>query len=141
MTKPEIEPIAAAGGVVFRYSEGNSEPKVLMIFRNGVWDLPKGKLEAGESIPMCAVREVAEEVGSSLPSIVREIDTTYHEYPEGKKIMGKTTYWYSMIFTTPETFTPQKAEGIEAVEWMPVSEARNKAGYENLKKVLRKFTT
>lgn len=140
MSKPEVEPIIAAGGVVFRYSLNDPEPMVLMIFRNGVWDLPKGKLESGESIPMCAVREVAEEVGSSLPAIVRKIDTTYHEYPEGEKVMGKTTYWYSMIFTSPETFTPEKKEGIKAVEWMSLSDALSKAGYENLKAILKKFT-
>jgi len=139
MNKSGIEPVTAAGGVVFRYEEGVEYPLILMIFRNGVWDLPKGKLEPTESIPMCAVREVGEEVGASLPSIVRKIGTTYHEYPEGNKKMGKTTYWYSMIFTKPETFIPQKKEGIEEVEWMPLPKAISEAGYENLKEILRKF--
>lgn len=139
MGNSAVEPITAAGGIVFRYRIGEEEPLVLMIFRNGVWDLPKGKLEAPESVSMCAVREVAEEVGASLPSIVRKIGTTYHEYPEGNKTMGKTTHWYSMIFTRPETFIPQKSEGIEKVSWMSLSKAISEAGYENLKEILRKF--
>ena len=76
------EPISAAGGVLFNIVEGLDEPKVLLIYRNGFWDIPKGKLEKGESIPQCAVREVAEETGSELPLIISDLGTTYHEYEQ-----------------------------------------------------------
>jgi 8-oxo-dGTP pyrophosphatase MutT (NUDIX family) len=135
----EVEPVIAAGGVVFRFIEAETEPEVLLIFRNGVWDLPKGKLEEGESIPMCAVREVGEEVGSSLPTIVRKIGTTYHEYTEKKKTMGKTTHWYAMIFTKSEELTPQEAEGIQEIKWISLSKAIEMAGFENLVDILKKF--
>lgn len=124
---------------MFRLGANPKEPEVLLIFRNDVWDLPKGKTEVGESIEMCAVREVAEEVGSSLPAIVSELDTTYHEYSEKGKLVGKTTYWFSMIFTKAETLKPQKEEGIEKVEWVPLQQAIEKTGYENIKVILRKF--
>ena len=133
-----VKPITAAGGIVFRLDH-DENPEVLMIFRNGVWDLPKGKLETGETIEMCAVREVSEEVGSSLPAIIGKLGETYHEYPEQGKVMGKTTHWYSMIFTQPESFVPQEEEGIESIEWMPFQEAVEKAGYENLKEILKIF--
>ncbi len=139
MSKPEAKPVKAAGGIVFRYVEGKETPEVLMIYRNGYWDLPKGKLEKGETLEMCAVREVSEEVGSSLPALVSVVGTTYHEYPEKGKTMGKTTWWYSMIFTRQEEFIPQKKEGIENVEWMPLPEAIEKAGFQNLKDILQKF--
>lgn len=132
-------PIKAAGGVVFSYNGMHTEPKVLMIFRNGVWDLPKGKVEKEELIEMCAVREVAEEVGSAMPAIVKKIGTTYHEYSDGQKLMGKTTYWYSMIFTKSNNLKPQKEEGIEQVEWFEISEAIEIAGYENIKQILKKY--
>ena len=48
--------IEAAGGLVY-----NIENQLLMIFRNNKWDLPKGKLEVGENIQECAIREVEEE--------------------------------------------------------------------------------
>ncbi|MEQ8523821.1 NUDIX domain-containing protein [Gracilimonas sp.] len=140
MSDYKPEPIKAAGGVVLRFIADSIIPEVLMIYRNGYWDLPKGKLEEGESIEMCAVREVAEEVGSSLPAIVSTIGTSYHEYPEKGKTMGKTTWWYSMIFTRPETFIPQEKEGIEQVEWVLLPEAIEKAGFENLKEILRSLT-
>jgi len=136
---PEIEPVTAAGGIVFRDEGNTKDPLILMIFRNGYWDLPKGKLEADESIEMCAVREVAEEVGSEIPVIVSKVGASYHEYPEKGKVMGKTTHWYSMTYSEPQSFTPQEEEGIEQVRWVPFSEAIDKAGFENLKEILRTF--
>ena len=50
--------IIAAGGLVT-----NKHNELLMIFRRAKWDLPKGKLDEGESIEACAVREVEEETG------------------------------------------------------------------------------
>lgn len=139
MNKSSVVPITACGGIVFRYKNENTVPEVLMILRNGYWDLPKGKLEPDESLEMCAVREVAEEVGSGMPAIIKEVGTTYHEYQEKNKTMGKTTYWYSMIFTRMENLAPQLEEGIETTEWVILSEAVEKAGFENLKEILKKL--
>jgi len=44
-----------------------------------------------------------------------------------------------MIFTQPESFVPQEEEGIERIEWMPFQEAVEKAGYDNLKEILKIF--
>ena len=41
----------------------NFKNEILLIYRNGVWDLPKGKIEFGESYEDAALREVAEETG------------------------------------------------------------------------------
>ena len=131
--------IKAAGGVVFRNSGKDSEVDVLLIFRNKLWDLPKGKLEKGESIEMCAVREVAEETGTQLPVLVGDLGTTYHEYMEKGEEFGKTTYWYSMVFPRPQSLTPQLEEGIELIEWVPLSEAIGKVGFQNLADVLLRF--
>lgn len=139
MKKKKIKPVAAAGGVVYEYREGVEEPLVLLILRNGVWDIPKGKLEKGESTEMCAVREVAEETGTELPILISVLGETYHEYPEKKKIIGKTTYWYSMIFGKKQVFTPQGNEGIEKVSWVSLSQAKEVVGFENLKLVLDLF--
>lgn len=139
MSDKKVEPIVAAGGLVFRYPLIESEPEVLMIYRNGYWDLPKGKLEEGESIPMCAAREVAEETGSYLPAICTDLGTSYHEYEEKGKIMGKTTYWYSMIYTRPDTLSPQGEEGIEELKWVTYSKAIQMIGFDNLKQVFQKF--
>tara|TARA_R110000868_G_scaffold368227_3_gene631253 strand:- start:367 stop:786 length:420 start_codon:yes stop_codon:yes gene_type:complete len=134
-----IKPIIAAGGVIFSKTNHNGEPKVLLIYRNQLWDLPKGKLEKGESIPMCAAREVAEETGSEIPIIISELGTTYHEYQEKKKYIGKTTYWYSMIYPRNQKLLPQKSEAIEKIEWVELGKAKKIVAFENLREVLNKF--
>lgn len=107
-------PITAAGGVVT--APGN---KTLMIFRRGKWDLPKGKLDEGESIEDCALREVIEETG--LPDAItlgEEICRTYHVYTHGDKDALKTTYWYRMIVEKDWTLIPQQEENISEAEWV-----------------------
>jgi hypothetical protein len=61
--KKPFKIIKAAGGVVFKGD------KMLLMFRRGVWDLPKGKLDNGESSRQGAAREVQEETGSAQPGI------------------------------------------------------------------------
>ena len=132
--------IEAAGGVVFRNSAEN-DVEVLFIYRNGVWDIPKGKREKNESIETCARREVMEEVNAStLPEIVEELVTTHHEYTEKEKNYEKTTFWYSMFFEDPyQNFTPQTSEGIEEVRWVAIDKSLEMVGYKNLEKVLIDF--
>lgn len=137
-----MEQITAAGGVLFREAEEGTgkEAEVLLIYRNGVWDLPKGKLEQNESIKECAAREVSEEVGCAIPDIHARLTDTYHEYEESGKQIGKTTHWYAMTLTQPEeALSPEKKEGIHRLEWVPVSQAAQQVGYENLEHLLAAF--
>lgn len=134
-----IKPISAAGGVIYRLVANSEEPEVLLIFRNEFWDLPKGKLEKGETILMCAVREISEETGSELPILISDLVTTYHEYKEKKKKFGKTTFWYSMIYPRKQKLVPQSKEGIEKIQWVRLSKAKEKVAFDNLKEVLESF--
>lgn len=119
--------ITAGGGYVIR--RGKKGPEVLMILRKGVWDLPKGKLDDGETIEECALREVREEVGIKKLKMTADLGNTVHGYVRKNKYKVKTTYWYQM--ETPEdTFTPQQEESIEAVKWMPWAKAVDAVGYE-----------
>ncbi len=126
-------PVTAAGGLVVREAGGGSgEPLVLLIFRRGAWDLPKGKLDPGETVEQCALREVREEVGVERLRIVRPAGTTVHGYPEKGCYLVKTTWWY--VMETPErAFTPEAREGIEAARWVPWSEATERLGYASLR--------
>ncbi len=103
--------IKAAGGVVF-----NNKNELLFIYRRKKWDLPKGKLDEGESIEECAVREVYEETGLKNIEIVRKVCTTYHLYLENEIILKETT-WY-LMYTEDKWLTPQKEEGIKKVIWV-----------------------
>lgn len=106
--------IIAAGGLVF-----NEQQELLMIFRRGKWDLPKGKLDEGELIEICAVREVEEETGLSNVVLGDLITKTYHEYFDKwiEEEVIKETWWYEMKVTNSPTLIPQVEEDIEKVVW------------------------
>lgn len=133
----DIIPVIAAGGVLFGHEDGNI--KVLLIFRRGVWDLPKGKKEKNETIEECAQREVSEEVGCPLPQVFDEIATTYHEYEQEEILFGKTTHWFPMQTKGQHHFEPEEKEDIKEVRWFNLPEAQKKAGYKNLITVLEAF--
>lgn len=141
-TETDTVPITAAGGVAFQDDQNNeqSSPKVLLIHRRGMWDLPKGKKEKGENVQACARREVMEEVGlEKMPDILQDLGTTYHEYDRNNNHYGKTTYWFAMQVHQSGNFTPQTEEEIEKVVWKPLDEAREIVGFENLLGVLNQF--
>lgn len=132
-----LKMVEAGGGVLFRR---NSQPSVLLIYRNNVWDLPKGHREPGESLENCAVREVSEELGIELPVNLGFIGQTEHEYKLDGVTIRKKTSWYAMT-TTAVRFTPQIEENITNVRWFALNEAKKKVAYENLQKILSDFET
>ncbi|HKL19875.1 MAG TPA: NUDIX domain-containing protein [Halalkalibaculum sp.] len=135
-----MKEVTAAGGVLFREGDKDTGPEILLMYRRGVWDLPKGKLESGERIPECARREVSEEVGSSIPEITEQLCDTFHEYEENGEHIGKTTHWYAMKLDDPgQQLKPETKEGIEKLEWVPADQARQRVGYDNLVTVIRDF--
>lgn len=130
--------IEAAGGVVI-----NPENKILFIHRLGKWDLPKGKIEKGESREVAAVREVEEECGISNLQLKDFLNATYHIYTErdGKKIL-KTTYWFEMFYAGNEKPKPQIEEGINEVGWKNDVEIESQilpSTFQNIKLILADF--
>lgn len=117
MTSKKI--IIAGGGLV-----QNDRQELLMIFRRGKWDLPKGKLDKGESIKDCAVREVMEETGlvNVIPGDL--VDTTFHDYfdPWLQENVTKETHWYSMHAGGDQALVPQAEEDITEIRWVSVNE-------------------
>ncbi|WP_373516403.1 NUDIX hydrolase [Pricia sp.] len=102
----------AAGGVVT-----NPEGKVLFIYRKDKWDLPKGRLDKGESIEDCAIREVMEETGVSGLRIENFLRTTYHIYKNDGTQTLKEVHWYAMKTEYDGKLKPEKKEGIVKVKW------------------------
>ena len=92
--------------------------ELLMIFRHTRWDLPKGKLEAGESIDDCAVREVEEETGIPRPRIESRLLVTDHFYRLDGQWMRKETTWYAMSYAGDAVPVPQTEEDITEIRWV-----------------------
>lgn len=109
--KNKIKLIQAAGGVVM-----SPKNEILFIYRRKKWDLPKGKLDPGETIEECAVREVKEETGLSRVELISLVTISYHIYIEDDMIL-KETFWYEMKSDEKE-LVPQKEEGIKKAIWV-----------------------
>ncbi len=128
--------IEASGGVV-----KNEKEEVLMIYRLGYWDLPKGKIEKGESKEEAAIREVQEETGLQNVDLQDFIHTTYHTYlsKKGKRIL-KVSYWFTME-TTESDLIPQEEEGIEKAVFtnMDLFFSEPKEIYGNILDVMGKY--
>jgi 8-oxo-dGTP pyrophosphatase MutT (NUDIX family) len=105
--------IIAAGGLVW-----NEKDEILMIFRRGKWDLPKGKLDKGEKLEDCAIREVEEETGLKNPKLISPLIVTYHTYHEGSKFILKESHWYIMKVSGEQKLTPQTEEDIFDIKWV-----------------------
>ena len=112
-----MEKIIAAGGLV-----ENEDKEILLIFRRGKWDLPKGKLDEGETIEECAVREVEEETGLRSIQQGELIEVTLHNYIEKGTEIEKETYWYAMKVEGEQNLVAQTEEDIEDIKWVKESE-------------------
>ena len=116
-----LQPIGAAGGLVL-----NTDRQLLMIYRLGYWDLPKGKIEKGEAIDTAALREVEEECGISQIKITRDLGVTYHAYVLKGEWVLKTTYWFEMAFSGGSVaLVPQTEENITKAEWLKRAEVES----------------
>ncbi|TAJ10145.1 NUDIX domain-containing protein [Marinilabiliaceae bacterium JC017] len=104
--------IDAAGGLVF-----NSKNEFLCIYRRGVYDLPKGKAEPGETIEETAIREVMEECGLDKVNLKDKLLCTYHTYWLKEELVLKTTHWYQMQYEGNSPLIPQAQESITEAKW------------------------
>ena len=131
-----FQPVEAAGGIVW-----SPYGAILLIFRHGKWDLPKGKLEQGESISEAAEREVAEECGIKALTLNYFYGTSYHTYWQFNQRMLKITYWYDMSCTDPQNINPQTEEGIETIRWMDTQGLQRAMGqtFPNLYDILSRY--
>ena len=111
--KKKFPIVEAAGGLVKR-----TDNKLLFIFRNNKWDLPKGGVEKKELIIDAAKREVTEETGVSDIIVEKKISETYHIFKKGKRFRLKKTYWFKMSTTYMGKTNPQTEEGIEKTKWV-----------------------
>ncbi len=130
--------IIAAGGLVT-----NQQEELLMIFRRGKWDLPKGKLDKGESIEDCAVREVEEETGIRNIQLGRLIAITYHDYFDAriKQDVTKESHWYAMKILNEQKLIPQTEEDITDIKWVNEIDLKKclKNSYPNIIEIVAKW--
>ncbi|XOV67301.1 MAG: NUDIX hydrolase [Fluviicola sp.] len=108
----DFKKIDAAGGIVQR------KQKYLVIKRKGLWDIPKGRIDKGESAETACVREIMEECGIGKPSITHPLCETYHCMKWNGQPALKRTFWYMLSYDGPKETTPEVKEDITEAKWM-----------------------
>lgn len=128
--------IEDAGGMVF-----NPQGELLMMLRRGQWDMPKGKLDEGETIEACALREVKEETGISNLRLCEKLQTTYHTYSFQDKTVLKPSHWYRMESTGTEDLIPQAEEDITELLWVDKRKATElaKTAFPSIREMIEKY--
>ena len=111
--------VNAGGGLVT-----NAKGEFLLIRRSGLWDLPKGHQESGETIEDTALREVEEETGLRGLILGKFIRVTDHTYFRNDQWHLKHTWWYSMTCPGSQETIPQTEEGITETRWVAKSELK-----------------
>jgi 8-oxo-(d)GTP phosphatase len=135
LIKQQYKVLKAAGGVV-----QNEFGQILMMYRLKKWDLPKGKLDKGESSRIAAIREVEEECGVKA-KMGEKICTTFHTYTYKNEDILKQTKWYTMDLVDDSKMKPQEEEDIEKLEWMGKEKVKSALinSYSSIRYVLKKF--
>ena len=111
LLKKQFKIIDAAGGVLT-----NEKEEILLIYRLKKWDLPKGKIDKGETFKQTAVREVEEETRIKV-KLGQKVTTTWHTYAIKNRPILKRTKWYMMDSLDDSMMKPQKSEFIEKICW------------------------
>lgn len=114
----KLPTVEAAGGLTI-----DKKGRILFIFKDGKWDLPKGLVDPDTSTVKTAVKEVSEETGLSLSKldVVTELIPTTHISKYAKVKSLKRIRWFLLRYSgNSEDFKPQLEEGIEHCEWIPI---------------------
>lgn len=129
--------VKAAGGLV-RDDEG----RLLLMCRNGRSDLPKGKVEVGETLAQAAIRETEEETGLTGLLLGSLRLKTYHIYNLYGGWHFKQTSWFDMRHSGAQPLVPQTEEGITEVGWIDEKVWKSKLdnSYATMKIITRQMT-
>lgn len=123
--------IEAAGGVLWRATDGDREFAVIHRPKYDDWTLPKGKLESGETHEQAAVREVHEETGFRVAVGSRLATIGYTHGGRRKRV----EYW--SMRATDGAFAHNRE--VDELRWLPLAAARDLLTYGRDRDVLDSF--
>jgi 8-oxo-dGTP pyrophosphatase MutT (NUDIX family) len=122
--------VRAAGGIVLRAGDsGGWEVAVVHRPEHLDWTLPKGKIEPGENVTECALREVAEETGyrCHLGRFVGEV-----EYLDRRGRVKVVSYWLMQPIDGGFEPTPE----VDELRWLPLETAAALLDYPHDRELL-----
>lgn len=129
-------PVTIAAGGVLQHEEG----KLLFIYRKKRWDLPKGRVDKGETLEGAAKREVKEETGVKKIKVGKPAGVTYHVFKRNNRYQLKETHWFFMKTSYEGVLTPEIKEDITKATWKNKSKTAKaiKKTYPNIEDLFDK---
>ncbi|WP_058234570.1 NUDIX hydrolase [Devriesea agamarum] len=107
-------PVLAAGALVWREKKGRREVLLVHRPRYDDWSVPKGKLDAGETFPAAAIREITEETGYGI-RLHRPLPAAVYSLPDGRPKIVQ--YWVGTVRSRVAP-GPEDPREIDRVEWV-----------------------
>lgn len=129
----------SAGGVAYRRQDGVLYVALISVGDEGRWQLPKGRVDSGESTAAAAVREVREEAGvdGDPVSLIDKIQYWfYSKSGNDRKRIHKYVYFYLLEYRTGDV-SDHDWEVNEA-RWVAISDAQTMLAFDSEKKVVEK---
>ena len=137
LTPPRAVREFTAGGVVYRHRDGDIDILMIQDLRDR-WTIPKGHVEAGESLERTALREVEEETGLNKLKIGEKLDKLHFFYRKEGKLIFMTTHVFLMeALGDTDAIVPENSEGIIDVKWFPKDEALKLIEYRDTQKLFK----
>ena len=130
-----VERAVSAGGVVYRRRNGDIEVVLCGRTEEGIWGLPKGGPNPGESLEEAALREVSEETGLQV-AIERRIGTIEYWFAREGVRYHKFVHHYLMTATGGSV--EEHDWEYDRVDWFTAEEAYKTLSYRNEVEVVRK---
>ncbi|HUF53100.1 MAG TPA: NUDIX hydrolase [Dehalococcoidia bacterium] len=122
------ESAVSAGGVVYRADNGTIEVVICGRLGDGVWGLPKGTPDQGETLEETAVREVSEETGLRV-EIVDKIGAVEYWFARAGVRYHKWVHHY--LFQATGGDTESHDLEYDRVEWRPINDALRALTFKN----------
>lgn len=131
-----IKKIYSAGIIPYLYGDYGRE-YLLLQYHAGYWDLPKGKLEVGETPREAAFRELFEETGIVDIELYDDFQETlsYTFYDQDRNRVEKTVYFFIGKAQSSSVTISHEHQGYV---WLDYDQAMYRLTYKNARDVLTK---
>lgn len=123
-----VEKAESAGGIVYRRSDDGLEVVICGRDADGIWGLPKGTPDPGETLEETAIREVTEETGLEV-EILDKVGVVEYWFARDGTRYHKWVHHYLMQAIGGDT--SRHDVEYDRVEWRPVDVAMETLSFKN----------
>jgi 8-oxo-dGTP diphosphatase len=135
VTKTEF----SAGGVAFRRREGRIEVALISVGEGARWQLPKGRVDEGESDEDAAMREVREEAGlvTEMVALLDKIEYWYYSNSSrgARARVHKFVHFYLLHYTSGDV--RDHDHEVNEARWVEIDKARAMLTFQSERKVVK----